>query len=92
MGAQARRRWRLMLKCVREPAERGFRGALDLLVATYAPHLAAAAARWGPGEGLGAGPVTGDALQGGEGRAHEAAAAPAALDDDADLPVATFGD
>lgn len=37
---QARRRWRLMLKCVPEPAERGFRGALDFLVATYAPQLA----------------------------------------------------
>ncbi|KAK9840762.1 hypothetical protein WJX81_003109 [Elliptochloris bilobata] len=31
-AAQARRRWRLMLKCVPEPAERGFRGALDFLM------------------------------------------------------------
>lgn len=83
-----------MLKCVKEPAECGFRGALDLLVATYAPHLAAAAARQGHGEGLGAGAPAEDALQGGEGRVHEAAAAPTAvaLDNDADLPVATFGD
>ena len=39
----AKRRWRLMLKCVPEHAEKDFDQILDFLVATYTPDLRKAA-------------------------------------------------
>ena len=44
-GAQhAKRRWRLMLKCVPEHTEKEFDQILDFLVATYTPDLRSRAA------------------------------------------------
>ena len=82
--SQARRRWRLMLKCVPEPAERGFRGALGFLVAMYAPRLAGAAAGGAPAPGS---PPAGAAPS----SAALGESAEAAAEEDG-VPGATFGD
>lgn len=90
---QARRRWRLMLKCVPEPAERGFRSALDFLVATYAPQLAPdGGAPPAPGEAVAPGGAGQGAAepQGLAGVRRECAAAAEALTgEEVDLSVGT---
>jgi hypothetical protein len=73
-----------MLKCVPEPAERGFRGALGFLVAMYAPRLAGAAAGGAPAPGS---PQAGAARSG----AALGERAGAAAEEDV-VPGATFGD
>lgn len=40
-GQNAKRRWRLMLKCVPEPYDKEFDEIVDYLVETYAPYLRA---------------------------------------------------
>ena len=60
----AKRRWRLMLKCVPEHTEKEFHQILDFLVATYTPDLQRGAA--GEGEHAGEGGEESEDQEGGQ--------------------------